>query len=484
MKNLLFTLIAITIFPFSVFAQNNPIKDYPLREYIAPEIEYRLMDLGTGMSLTGNNGFERNSAENKFNGNLSLHYYEYLNLKNVQRIENTRTYLGFYSSWNKEDSVKSANFHIPVQVNYSTQTRLYDRNNKFWGIHGNIRYNLSSTTRKKTSEKHIKELNHFLKITPYFSFGKGRIQPLESARQAMDILLSLQKYGRLAKTPDRTMIDSLAHVANRIRYKRFFDFRFKVIYQLEELDKALQNMGLVDTVDMIYFANLNDIWNYAQTYKRGTGTRYEGGLIPEFYAYLQKSDDPNIPVESKDQRMNYGIYGFFSFNRMRPVSYAWQSDLMVDLTFGYEKEHDKTERNDDVEKATTGYFRSMLNASWQFGYFPNTRTYAGITPYAGLTFKNTYDSGNTFGVNTGFQFDSYYYISPRLRLSFNASFSFVKDFDNQVPTPFWNSVSYTSQYMSSLRGSNDNIPFPVYGNDYPANRIAYDFSFSLRYALF
>lgn len=120
-----------------------------------------------------------------------------------------------------------------------------------------LRYNLSPATGKKTEEENIKERFRLFKITPYISFGKRRIQPIESARQAMDILLSRQKHGRLAKTPDKSMIDSLARVANRIRYKRFFDFRFKTIYQLKELDKALQNMNLIDTVDMIYFANLN-----------------------------------------------------------------------------------------------------------------------------------------------------------------------------------------------------------------------------------
>jgi len=75
----------------------------------------------------------------------------------------------------------------------------------------------------------------------------------------MDILLSLQKYNRFSIKPDKAMIDSLAYVVNRIIYKRFFDFRFKTIYQLEELDKVLQGMGLVDTVDMIYFAYLNHL---------------------------------------------------------------------------------------------------------------------------------------------------------------------------------------------------------------------------------
>lgn len=153
--------------------------------------------------------------------------------------------------------------------------------------------------------------------------------------------------------------------------------------------------------------------------------------------------------------MNYGIFDFFSFNRMRLVSYAWQSDLMIDLTFGYEKKIGKSEKNEDVDKTESGSFRSMLNASWQFGYFPNTRTYAGITPYTGLTFKKEKDAGNPFGINTGFRFDSYYYISPRLRLSVHAGFYYIKDFDNLVPTPFWNSVSYSGQSMNNLRGTNN-----------------------------
>jgi len=137
MKNKLFALIAVSFFTFPAFAQNNPIKDYPLRDYIASEIEYRLMDLGTGMSLRGRNGFEQNNAENNFNGNLSLHYYEYLNLKNVQRIENTGTYLGFYY-------VKDFDSQVPTpfwnSVSYSSRniSSLRDTNDNIsFPVYGN-----------------------------------------------------------------------------------------------------------------------------------------------------------------------------------------------------------------------------------------------------------------------------------------------------------------------------------------------------------
>ncbi len=484
MKKYLLFYFAVFLFSLNSLAQVNTIKDYPLKDYIAPDIQYRLMDMGTWMNSQGSNDFDEDKSRNGLNMNLFLSYYEYLNLAKVQRSELSDLSNGISSFSNKKDSVKQSATQLSFRFNYLTETRFYRKNNTFWGIHGNLSYRIAPSSRNETSEEKIKFLNHEFIITPYFSIGKGRIQPIESARQAMDILLSLQKHGRLAVTPDKSMIDSLARVANRIRYKRFFDARFKNIYQLEELDKALQDMGLVDTIDMVYFANLNDIWNYALTYRRGTGTRFEGGIIPEFYVSLTKIDDPNISVITKDKKMNYGLYGFFSFNRMRPINYAWQSDLMLDLTFGYSKENKNFEQNDETEETGMKNFRNMLNASWQFGFFPNTRTYTGITPYTGLTYTLEKDADNTFGINTGFRFDMYYYISPRLRLSVHAGFYYVQDFDTKVPTPFWNTVSYTQKSSEYMSETNDNIPFPVNVTPGILNGIGYDFNFLLTYAVF
>ena len=485
MNKYCFLLLFAALFSFPLFSQTN-IKNYPLKDFIAPEIEYRRMDLGTGFNSNGGNNFDDKTGNNQTSLNFYLYYYEYLNLKNVQRTEVSSFHTDYASGRRKKDSIKNTGYNLNTSLWYATQTRLYRKNNRFWGIHGNLNYTISTQRSKETSEERKKYLSQNFQITPYLSYGKGRIQPIESARQAMDILLSLQKYGRLAKTPGKTMIDSLARVANRIRYKRFFDSRFKRIYQLEELDKALQNMGLVDTADMVYFANLSDIWNYALSFKRGTGIRYEGGLIPRVFSRIYKAEDPNIPEEDKKQTMTYGAFGFFSFNRMRPISYAWQSDLMIDLTVGYDFSKTKNENNEnnEVTKEDHSYFRSMLNASWQFGYFPNTRTFAGITPYAALTYKIEKDADKTFGMNTGFQISSYYYLSPRLRMSFNARIFYVKSFDQNIPTPFWNTVSYSSTNNNLMRSTNDNVPFPVNVDTYESNAINYYFRFSLSYALF
>ena len=170
---------------------------------------------------------------------------------------------------------------------------------------------------------------------------------------------------------------------------------------------------------------------------------------------------------------------------MRPVSYAWQSNLMIDLTIGYSEFLNKYERGDVKTEKRSNSLKAMLNASWQFGYFPNTRTYAGITPY--VAFSNNYNleyKSNTFGVNTGLRFDMYYYVSPRLRLSFHANVSYGENFDFLIPTPFWNSVSYNSAARNLLDKTNDMIAFPIESFHFFYKTIVYSGSASLTYAIF
>jgi|GEM_PF-5156308 len=89
----------------------------------------------------------------------------------------------------------------------------------------------------------------------------------------------------------------------------------------------------------------------------------EGGLIPEFSISQAKEDDPNVPEERDLKYLKFGVYGFFLFNRMRPVSYTWQSDLMPDLTFGFVfdqrifKEEDNSQNTSPLK--FNSYFRAL-----------------------------------------------------------------------------------------------------------------------------
>jgi len=477
----IFSLLFL-LFNFS-FSQESAIKNYPLKDYVAPDIKYRSFDLSSNLS---SRGFTAVSDNNHYGSSLNatLRYYEYINTKKHQGISSGWFYSGFDFTNSKYDTSESSSKAMSFDINYGTQNRFYKKNKVFIGVHGYLDYRIDPFN-DETGKNNYKRQSQRFTITPYISVGKGRIEPVESARRAMDILISLEKYNRLALAPNTSLIDSLARVANRIRYKRFFDNRFKRIYQLEELDKAIQNLGLVDSLDIVYFANLNDIWNYAPNFKRGSGTRYEGGLIPDLFIHHNKFEDKDEPRNSIGKGNSYGIYGFFSFNRMRPISYAWQSSLMIDLTLGY-RDYQSTYEDDESSRETKWTnLKSLLNASWQFGFFPNTRTYAGITPFIGISFDRDLErSDNTFGVSSGFRFDMYYYVSPRLRLTFDASFNYTENFDFSVPSPFWNNLNPNYNANTSTSYTDNQVAFPVDTFNSGSKKILYSAFVGLSYAIF
>lgn len=244
-------------------------------------------------------------------------------------------------------------------------------------------------------------------------------------------------------------------------------------------------MDLVDTADIIYFANLNDIWIYANDYKRGSGTRFEGGIIPKLSFYTNKTDYKDSNKYSKSYTNEYGIYGFVSFNRMKPVNYRWQSDIMIDFSFGFEKTTDKYESENINSNNNNENLKGLLNASWEAGYFPNTRTHASIVPYVAISYDHEVSGGTrTFGYNTGINFNAYYYLSARLRLYFNANLSYTDHFEYSIPAPFWNAAIHNDLNENAFQNTNDIIHYSVYTKNLNDYKLNYFFSFMFKYAIF
>jgi len=490
MKKVISLIAFLFVFIQLSFPQLTSIKDYPLKDYIAPDIKYQMLDLGTNLNLIGSQIKSDNGKtnDNHFDANLDLDYYLYQNISRFQGISDARFQTLYQYQKRKyfdnDDTVSYRTISSSIGIDYYGQNRLYFDNSVFIGLNGYLTLNRSQNNREQVD---FSIQRSSFSINPYLSVGKGRIQPIQSAREAMDVLLSMQKCNRLALLPDTLMIDSLAQVANRIRFKRFYDLRLKDIYQLEQLDHAIQAMNLVDTADIVYFAHLNDIWNFTQNFKRGSGIRYEGGIIPTFhyYYYNYNSDSENSDNSTVSNVKWYGLFGFFSFTRMQPVSYAWQSDLMLDITFGIlANDQDwKNRFGESIDTYQTN-LTGMVNAGWQFGLYPNTRTYAGLTPFAAVSFmSNTDFTNDEFGLNTGLVFDAYYYVSPRLRLSIFANVFYNDSFDQYIPSPFWNNPVYTSNNAKALQSTNDVITNPI---DAQSSRdsFRYSFSFTLTYAIF
>jgi hypothetical protein len=147
---------------------------------------------------------------------------------------------------------------------------------------------------------------------------------------------------------------------------------------------------------------------------------------------------------------------------------------MLDLSFGYEGNTGKEEISNDNDKDwSSSSLKALLNSGWQFGFYPNTRTYAGIIPYAAVSYVGDTDNKeNTFGFSTGFSFNSYYYVSPRLRLAMDAGFYYADKLDHSIPSLFWE--NFTEAHLNrEFRGTYGEL----------AKGFGYTFSFRLSYAI-
>jgi len=480
---LFFLLISTSLFAQSPIV--NTIKAYPLKDYQSPDIKYRTLDLGASFKNSADYQKEISTTNLTFRLNSDLYFYKYSFSEKYQGISTSNLRLDLSSLPRKKDSVKYKSNYVSTYLDYFTQSRIYYPNDVFWGLHSGSYYQFDGAVHKYEDEIHHNNLND-LSLTPYFSLGKGRVQPVRSARTAMDILISLNKYGRLKHEPSIEEIDALAIVANEIVYKRFYDFRFKNIYQLEELDKSLQSMDLVDTADIVYFANLNDIWEYGNWQKRGSGSRFEGGFIPTFSGLYQDSDYSLSNSVRNSKYLNYGTYGFLSYNRFVPVNYAWQSDLFVDVTFGMEWEEEKQFNSDTANYINTysngKSLNGMLNINWEIAYYPNTRTRFALSPFCSLSFIKANESDGSFGINSGVNFSTYYYVSPRFRISALFNFYYYDDFSLKTPFPFWNSYLYNN--ANEYRVLNDVVTTQNFLRENNQPSIGYYLSFGISYAIF
>ena len=480
MKNLIFTLL-LTFGINSIYSQdsittNFNIKDYSLRDYIAPDIKYNSLMIGTGIQ-----GIGYDDSGSGY-GNLWAVMNRYINTSKKQSQSITglgSSFSGFWGDRNNNNVIQSMSYGLLYNIN---QTRVYNGNNSFWGFHSmfDIEHRGMYYSTTVPAQPYKSGYDNFIQFTPYLSHGNGRVEPVASARKAMDILISLQKYNRLAINPDATTIDSLARIANRVTYKRFYDKRYKRVYQLDELDKGIQSMGLVTDDDMIYAANLSDIWDYAFDFNRGSGQRIEYGIIPVYRMYNHNRIDSNdIHTVNNDQ--NYGVFGFGSWNKLTPLSYKWQSDIMIDITAGWLGFQDNNSNNEASDQLS-----SVINASWSLGYYPSTRTYMGITPFYRMSFvAGDETSTETVGIHSGMDFRSYFYVSPRFRIELTADFGYGSpNYSFVTPMPFWNTSAFTMHKFTNDMDVNTSPDLLGNFEDQVISGWRYSLVFRLSYAIF
>lgn len=415
LKVCLFLLMAST---FAAWSQE--YKDYDLSQYRLPDITRNELDFSVNSEGDFTNykmdGKEERTHYGNIGGNLDVTFNRY---RNAQRFRGTQRAGVQLSGGYSRDFNGAKNRNYLVGLSYDNSSRFYgdDYEGLFFETGGLAAFSIASGKNYGEVERETKNTQKNFSISIPLRVGKGRIERVEDARQAIYILENLAKRKVLNRTLTDEEIYEFAQVISTVKNKRFFDARLRLIDEVTAVDSFLVRSGALATNGASYFTTLYDYWMYGDLFERKSGTEISGGITPGFeFAKYEEA----IAYDFK--RLSPAIVADVRLDYEKPMNLYWQNSAMVRLYGGYEYLHYDYESGAGLDSKLNNY-NANLNARYGFGYYPNSRTNINLGVEELLSWNKLANkdadlgSDSYVGTHTSLYLDLYYYFSPQLRLA-------------------------------------------------------------------
>ena len=235
-KRALYCTVICLYLSFSGFAQ--VYEDFNLSEYVTPDIVRSQLDfsLRTAGSFTDNETSKNDLF--RINGDLNTAFDKY---KNTRPYWN-RQLLVVGMSGNYRNEMKEKNSDYGLTFNYQNVNRFYTSDMRFFEVSPSVDVQLLGY---KTGGLlvDVKTHNNSYNANIPMSVGKGRIEQVEDARQAIYILENLDKQGVLNRKLTTEEIHAFAQTTTTVKNKRFLDARLRMIDEITTVDSVLVNWG-------------------------------------------------------------------------------------------------------------------------------------------------------------------------------------------------------------------------------------------------
>ena len=399
-------------------------KNYDIGSYRLPDITRNELDF----SLKSNGEFydyTQSSNTSSIDGNFDATFNRYRNARTFRGTQ--EAIFRFSGSHNKDnDGEKRGSYNVGLSYNNSSRFYGDDYEGLFFETGGRAFFSYYRDKLSGTAAYQTKLKSGDIVLALPLRMGKGRIERVEDARQAIYILENLAKRRVLSRELTGEEIDAFARVISAVKNKRFFDARLQMIDEVTAVDSFLVASGALASGGAAYFTTLYDYWMYGDLFERKSGTEISGGVTPSFGYSRYESPilfDSGIVDLYESRRRMPSISADVRFDFERPLNLYWQNSAWVSLSGKYllEKYWEKDQgdiRSDRKEKN----YQARLAGRYAFGYYPNSRTNInlGIEETLGWD-KYDYlaDDGSFLSVNTSLALDLYYYFSPQFRLAVN-----------------------------------------------------------------
>ncbi len=484
MKNQLFAgIILCTFLTMQVSAQIT--NSYDLSDYKLPELKYQMLDVGINVSGNSNSSEVDNYSTDMsgYAGNVSASYNSYLNSAKFQR--NSRFSIAIRGDrYSDEDSTgKRKTSRFLPDMRYSIENRTYLYNKFFVETDMVMDYRFSNEQYHKKNDSTVlndRSYNrHTMIVSVPLKVGIGRIEPVNDYYQAIYIYEELLKSGRASSNKTDEDVLELAALISKLKRTRSFDSRIKNIQDVEAIDSFMIANNFKTISDARYFATLVDNWNFAPDNGRYSGTTIALAFTPAYYYSFTK--DKNIENTINVTINAWSTVGGLEFRHEKPLNLFWQNSTYL-YAYGGMENYKVDIANSLPSAYDERIFPSIsLRFAESIRYYPNTRTTVGLSlgaEYARI-FDRTDEVKKIYGVEgssltTFASLQTYYYVSPRLRLDFKSNFNYrALESPDMIVVSFYNN----SYYYNPLSLFYD-------GNANELEKSSASFSLSLRYSIF
>ena len=497
-------LIALVLFMTTIISSQAQLNDFNLSDYKLPDLDRKALE--TRFSLNGSNYYDKSPMysfpnfnelnQNQYSSSAFINYSHYLNNSKYQR--NSNYAFNFNSNYynRKQDGklFNKSNQLIPA-LYIQSENRRYFEGGSFIEADLNISYEYSigksySKNDWDSSETNNDRQNHVALVYVPLKIGKGRIEQVQDARQAIYILDELAKVDRmLVDKTDEEVLEFAKHIS-QLKNKRFFDDRLKRMAEIESLDSFLVSQDYLLKSDAKYFTTLTDFWDYGNRPTRSSGTRYSATMVPGYYYYDYNNTESKITNTGTDYyesiyKLNSLFFDAgFELKHEKPINLLWQNTIDFRAFAGIIEGNLDDNSDNTFEKLRIPNIK--LELSQTVGFYLNTRT--DIRLGYRLQYVQLFDKSDIEeeiigvegkGAKAATNLSINYYISPKLRLHFNYSIYYI----------WQESVDEVVFNFDNIAGSNyllnsSNFDPNAYSGYFKEREFRNSFSFSLIYSIF
>ena len=399
-------------------------KNYDIGSYRLPDIMRNELDFSVNSEGKFSDMSESDVVSGSIMGNFDVTFNRYRNARTFRGTQQASVALsGQYA----KDQQKAKTRYYDVGLYYTNSSRFYgdDYEGLFFETGGKASFLTEGTKRfGDGAEQPRNHTSKVLELSVPLRVGKGRIERVEDARQAIYILENLSKRKVLSRELTGEEIDAFARVISAVKNKRFFDARLRLIDEVTAVDSFLVASGALASGGAAYFTTLYDYWMYGDLFERKSGTEISGGVRPVFYYDKADMDYEDYAIRDYGtKQLGSGVIADVRLDYEKPTSLYWQHSAYAQLYGRYNYTHFDYDGESWPLTTKRDVYVAGLSGSYAFGYYPNSRTNVNFGVRENLTWqkfneRDSYEDFDPFvSSRTDLFLNLYYYFSPQLRLA-------------------------------------------------------------------